>query len=268
MMLQQLRPARLAMMVFVFALAAIIAGCNRDGNASMAQDNKSALVGKYVLTGQSEAASEIELYANGKFEYAMIYGAVDEIATGTWHEKEARVVLELDKDRQGSNDLRLSDRLELRRDQDRLVMTRNDIELVYLKAPSAPVKNESGDLFKPRKPKELDILGYNYTDDYIPAFNVDGYGGGNVELSTETAGGGKAMCCYPYIERTYFPFEVEVEWGSSDRWGPTQKKKVLVPEPKGANPRILEIHFYPDGHIEAELTDWYSLPRLQVARKK
>jgi hypothetical protein len=268
MTLQQLRPARLAMLIFVFALAAIIIGCNRNGNTTQEENNRSPLAGKYILTGQREAASELELYANGKFEYVMIYGAVDEIASGTWHETETRVVLVIDKNKAGSDAPRLSEQLELRRDQDTLIMTRNDVELVYIKASSDIAKTDSGKRPKREQPKELHILGYNYTDKHIEAFNVDGYSGGDVEPSTATAGGGSARCCYPYFEGSSFPYEVEVEWGSSARWGPTQKAKVLVHEPKVANPRMLEIHFYPDGHIEAELTEWHSLPRMQVSRKK
>lgn len=56
-----------------------------------AQKNKAAdralqakLPGHYYLSGRGEVGAEILLRPNGKFEYAMSYGAVDEFAQGSW----------------------------------------------------------------------------------------------------------------------------------------------------------------------------------------
>ncbi len=42
------------------------------------------LVGHYYLSGLHEVGSELLLRANGKFEYMLAYGSVDESATGRW----------------------------------------------------------------------------------------------------------------------------------------------------------------------------------------
>jgi hypothetical protein len=258
---------RLAMLLLSLVIAAVGIGCSRTGNTAQTSDKKSPLVGKYTLAGEREVVSEIELYADGKFEYAMVYGAHEEGAAGTWKSTDKQVLLEVDKSQQGKTGTPPTDKLELRRDADNLVLTRNGTELVYLKAPSKTIADDKGNAVKPGKTVKVDIVGYNYTDHYIESFSVNGYGGGHIALSSPTSGGGGEYCCFYYIEGIGFPYEVEVEWGSSDRWGPTQKAKVRIPQPKLANPHMLEIHFYPDGHLEAELTDWYSDPRLKLTRK-
>ncbi|MBC7993450.1 MAG: hypothetical protein H7Z15_09445, partial [Rhizobacter sp.] len=53
--------------------------------------------------------------------------------------------------------------------------------------PDVPVERDSKGL-----PKSYSVVayGYNYTDTYIDSFEVDGAGGGNLEVSTPTAPGG------------------------------------------------------------------------------
>ena len=48
---------------------------------------------------------------------------------------------------------------------------------------------------EPVKAHNLTIYGYNYTDTEIGSFEVNGQGGGNIEVSIPTAGGGKSTCC-------------------------------------------------------------------------
>ncbi len=257
----------LALVVIALTTTMVETGCNRIGNATQSISKKSPLVGKYTLIGQHEAASEIELYDDGNFVYAMVYGAQEEGAEGKWRSTNTQVILEVDKSRQGKAALPPTDKLELRRDGDKLVWSRNDNELVYLKAPSSVVTDDQGKKIKPSHFKEIDILGFNYTDKFIDAFNVNGHSGGAVSLSSDTAGGGSARCCFRYFPGVGFPYEIEVEWGSSERWGPTQKTKVFIPKPKVPDPEMLEIHFYPDGHVEGELIEGYSAPRLKLTKK-
>src|SRR3954468_1917518 len=50
-------------------------------------------VGHYRLRGVHDAASELRLNANGRFEYALAYGALDEEATGRWRRVGNHVLL-------------------------------------------------------------------------------------------------------------------------------------------------------------------------------
>lgn len=44
----------------------------------------SAIAGLYTLRGVMEMGSQIRLRADGRFEYMLAYGALDEIAEGCW----------------------------------------------------------------------------------------------------------------------------------------------------------------------------------------
>ncbi len=60
-----------------------------------AEDQRPAsLVGHYYLQSLSEVGSELLLLANGKFEWILSYGAMDRQASGTWHAKDGKVILE------------------------------------------------------------------------------------------------------------------------------------------------------------------------------
>ncbi len=54
------------------------------------------LVGEYHLTGVREAAGALELGANGRFRYALTYGALDETSEGVWHQQGPRIFLTTD----------------------------------------------------------------------------------------------------------------------------------------------------------------------------
>jgi hypothetical protein len=66
----------LAMPVFAIALALL-------GDAAAAEEAPSALVGTYS-SSQPEVGAALRLDANGRFEYSLSYGALDETAQGTW----------------------------------------------------------------------------------------------------------------------------------------------------------------------------------------
>jgi hypothetical protein len=126
----------------------------------------------------------------------------------------------------------------------------------------------------------LSIIGYNYTDRAIADFGVNGQGGSNVELSTPGAGGGKESCCVVMSSGTKTPFWVDVEYQMDalesypprraiEPAGPYKKAKVEVTGPVPSDPSYIEIHFYPDGHIEAAISgrDGPSPPRLKLERR-
>jgi hypothetical protein len=241
-------------------------GCNRMSSESQSADRDASLVGKYTFT-EREVASEIELGADGTFTYILIYGAHDEGAIGTWHSTDQHVILEVENTKQADLTPPPTDTLEMRRDGQSLILTRQSNELVYVKQPDSTITGVDGKRAGPDRRIPLDIVGYNYTNRYIDSFKVDGYGGGNISLSTPTSGGGSPFCCYYFMPGVGFPYEIEVEWAPSASDGPWKKTKALIPEPKTDRPKYLEIHFYPDGHIESELTGEYSPPRLKLTKK-
>jgi hypothetical protein len=128
------------------------------------------------------------------------------------------------------------------------------------------------------KPVGLSIEGYNYTNRFIVDFTVtDEKGssawGGDVLLSTPTSGGGRSTCCV-MLDRNYTkPVRLRIDW-TFDRVedtegrtiAPAVKKSAWVtvspPYPEGAH--NFEVHFYPDGHVEAMVTHWPSPPRIKL----
>ncbi len=128
------------------------------------------------------------------------------------------------------------------------------------------------------KPVGLAIEGYNYTDRYIPSFTVtdeDGNGswGGDVKLSTPTAGGGGATCCVMLDPNTKTAVRLRINWsigriddasGRTIASGSRREAWVTVRPPFPADPQNLEVHFYPDGHVEAAVTHWSSEPRIKL----
>jgi len=135
----------------------------------------------------------------------------------------------------------------------------------------------------PREPVGLTIYGYNYTNRYIDQFYVDGNAGSNLGVSTPTAGGSKSVCCFSYTPGTPAPKTVTVKWVAS---GCTYKVKgtygeifhdiyhffktleVPVNPQVPANPGYFEVHFYPDGHVEAAITEHSSPPRLVLSEDR
>jgi hypothetical protein len=124
----------------------------------------------------------------------------------------------------------------------------------------------------------LAIVGYNYTDDVMDSFEVNGQGGGNLEMSTESDGGGKTVCCVGWRDDSTLPKKITVKWVGgycTDRRtnsdGETRDRrenlwKVADLEfngPVPAEPSNFEVHFYPDGHIELAMSERFTPPRYQ-----
>ena len=108
----------------------------------------------------------------------------------------------------------------------------------------------------------LEINGFNYTDLYIDSFEVNGQGGGNLFVSSPTSGGGKRTCCVSFWPGTSLPVQLKIKWTRDrKRWC---EKEVLLNGPVPANPRHLGVHFFPDGHIEAEITADYPELKLRL----
>lgn len=109
---------------------------------------------------------------------------------------------------------------------------------------------------------QLGINGFNYTDLYIDSFEVHGVGGGNLRVSSPDSGGGGVTCCLTWVKGGSFPTELKIAWTrDGKRWC---RGKAVLKGPEPANPEYLGIHFFPDGHIEAELTEHLADPKLQL----
>lgn len=127
------------------------------------------------------------------------------------------------------------------------------------------------------------IQGYNYTHDHINNFTVDGQGGGNLYVSGPTSGGGGSVCCASYPRGTPMPIKLKIRWVGSycmwreknpypfgqpyhdkriDLW---QEAEALAVDLSAGKPRALEVHIFPDGHVEAAITQGYSHPRMILA---
>jgi hypothetical protein len=108
----------------------------------------------------------------------------------------------------------------------------------------------------------LTIYGYNYTDTEIGSFEVNGQGGGNVQISTPTAGGGSSVCCVTVYTPFSQPKQVKIMWSrDGDTWC---EQEALLKPPLPSKPEYLEVHFYRDGHIEVAVTETDSPPRLRL----
>jgi hypothetical protein len=115
-------------------------------------------------------------------------------------------------------------------------------------------------------PKRYSVVayGYNYTDTYIDSFEVDGAGGGNLEVSIPTAGGGKHTCCTMLTSGLPLGTEFTIKWTRDrKRWC---EQTVRLTKSVPTEPRYLEVHFYQDGHIEIEPTQQASPPRVKLDR--
>ena len=137
-------------------------------------------------------------------------------------------------------------------------------------------KEESGK--RASKKSLIDIVVFNYTDRAIDSFSVNGQGGGNVFLSSRTGGGGGSVCC-ARLHSTHSGFpRIRVKW-QVDGCTYLTKSRIsgevfenIYPYYKQADvdvtyrdksePHHLEIHFYPDGSVLAELTATLSSPRV------
>jgi hypothetical protein len=115
-------------------------------------------------------------------------------------------------------------------------------------------------------PKRYSVVayGYNYTDLYIDSFEVDGAGGGNLEVSIPTAGGGKHTCCATLVSGLPEGTPFVIKWTRDRKRWCEQTVRLTRPIPR--EPKYLEVHFYPDGSIQVEASERASAPRLKLER--
>lgn len=109
-------------------------------------------------------------------------------------------------------------------------------------------------------PVSLAINGFNYTDLYIPSFEVAYQGGGNIFVSTLTSGGGGTTCCVVWRPGTKLPTPIKVRWSRDrKRWC---EKTVMLTGPVPDHPTAIGVHFMPDGDVQVQLSEGEEWPKL------
>lgn len=126
----------------------------------------------------------------------------------------------------------------------------------------------------------LGILGYNYTDEHIAAFSIDGQGGGHVRVSSPTTGGSGIVCCVLFSKKPKWPIQVLVRWQSGGcrvypknrKYGHNQyyyKETMVNVEPgTSAHPSDIAVHFYKDDSVRVRLVDDLEPPLLKLPKDR
>ena len=110
----------------------------------------------------------------------------------------------------------------------------------------------------------MGIVGYNYMEVGVSDYLVNGTGAWNLAVSNGVSGGGKTACCFGWAPAAKLPMPIRIEWTrDGETWC---RKTAMLTEPGPPEPTTLEVHFYPDRHIEVAITDVYSPARLQLSR--
>ncbi|MET3449116.1 hypothetical protein [Ralstonia sp. 1138] len=107
---------------------------------------------------------------------------------------------------------------------------------------------------------------HNHTTDTKFFYRVDGHKEMVIPLNIPVGAAGEYACCEATDKSTKAPLWIEVEYKPISRAaylsgkytvppGPSVKRNVAVKGHIPPEPKTLEIHFYPGGRIEAELSD-------------
>lgn len=132
------------------------------------------------------------------------------------------------------------------------------------------------------KPVNLTLHGYNYTDRYIDDYSVNGTSGGNLSVSGPGSVGGGSTCCVTYYRGGVQ--KVKVRW-QADGCLYIEKSTIRSEKIESIHsiykevevevrpitrfvPHYFEVHFYPDGHVEATMTEVESRARLQLEENR
>ena len=116
--------------------------------------------------------------------------------------------------------------------------------------------------------RSVTLVGYNYTERPIYTFSVNGGGGSNIFVG---GGGAKMSCCteitvgqpveikwmYSYTKKQYDEGLREEDYSTT----------VIVPPPTVPEAEYLEVHFYPDHHVELALVKFPGDRRIPYEEK-
>lgn len=124
------------------------------------------------------------------------------------------------------------------------------------------------------------IFGFNYTDQNIAAFSINGQDGGGIDVSSPAAGGGKTACCVFFSKKSEWPVRVHIRWQSGgcevfskdhkhDHYKYYYKEKIVDVE-KGMNvhPSDIAVHFFKDGSVRVILVDDLEFPLLRLPEER
>ncbi len=158
------------------------------------------------------------------------------------------------------------------------------LSFAALLAACQPTASAGEDLLHKNGRHTLTIYGYNYTDQYIDSFEVDGRDGSNLQVSSPDAGGGKGTCCIGWREGTRLPKKVHIRWSADSCWHVTKPNEegetykgvhhifketdALLNGPVPERPGYFEVHFYPDEHVEVAISKYPSPPRLKLDKSR
>ena len=102
--------------------------------------------------------------------------------------------------------------------------------------------------------RSVTLVGYNYTERPIYTFSVNGGGGSNIFVG---GGGAKMSCCTDITVGQ--PVEIKWVYSATEKQYLAGLRKenysttVIVPPPTVPEAEYLEVHFYPDHHVELAL---------------
>ena len=102
--------------------------------------------------------------------------------------------------------------------------------------------------------RSVTLVGYNYTERPIYTFSVNGVGGSNIFVG----GGGASFSCCTEITVGQ-PVEIKWVYSATEKQYLAGLRKenysttVIVPPPTVPEAEYLEVHFYPDHHVELAL---------------
>jgi hypothetical protein len=109
-------------------VAAVVAALLPVGASAACAPADPSLAGHYYLEGVMEVGSELLLKADGRFEYMLAYGALDELASGCWTRNGGVVTLHASKFENSMDDPMKFERLELTVQPGGKLMRRFDAE--------------------------------------------------------------------------------------------------------------------------------------------
>ena len=104
--------------------------------------------------------------------------------------------------------------------------------------------------------RSVTVIGYNYTERPIYTFSVNGVGASNL-FAKQKYGGGKDSCCTDITVGQ--PVEIKWVYSATEKQYLAGLRKenysttVTVPPPTMPEADYLEVHFYPDHHVELVL---------------
>ena len=102
--------------------------------------------------------------------------------------------------------------------------------------------------------RSVTLVGYNYTERPIYTFSVNGGGGSNIFVG---GGGASFSCCTDITDGQ--PVEIKWLYDTTEKQylaGLREENRsttVIVPPPTVPEAEYLEVHFYPDHHVELVL---------------